>query len=89
MAQSISSYSLIYNNYYDIVVAKTLKKGKSFTIKPKLSPSGAEGKITFSSSKPKVASVTSKGKVKAKKKGTTTITVKVGKLKKTCKITVK
>lgn len=68
---------------------KTLKKGKSFTINPKLSPSGAEGKITFSSSKPKVASVTSKGKVKAKKKGTTTITVKVGKLKKTCKITVK
>lgn len=45
-------------------------------------------KATWKSSNPKVASVTSKGKVTAKKKGTTTITAKVGKTTYKCKVTV-
>ena len=69
--------------------SKTLKKGKSFTIKPKLTPSGAEAKITYSSSNKKVATVNAKGKVTAKKKGTATITVKAGNVIRTCVVTVK
>ena len=42
-----------------------------------------------SSSKKSVATVSSKGRVKAKKKGSATITAKVGKKKYTCKVTVK
>ena len=54
---------------------KTLKVRKSYQIKAKLS-SGSAGAITYSSSNKKVATVTSKGKVKALKKGRATITVK-------------
>ena len=49
--------------------SKTIKKGKSFTIKTKLSSGSASKKITFKSSNTKVASVSSTGKVKAKKQG--------------------
>lgn len=45
-------------------------------------------KATWKSSNPKIASVTSKGKVTAKKKGTATITAKVGKKTYKCKVTV-
>lgn len=45
-------------------------------------------KVTWKSSNKKVASVTKKGKVKAKKKGKAKIIAKVGKKKYTCKITV-
>ena len=69
--------------------AKTLKKKKSFTIKPKLTPSGAEAKITYKSSNTKVATVNAKGKVTAKKAGTTVITVKADGVVRTCTVTVK
>ena len=69
--------------------SKTLKKGKTYTLKPKLSPKGAEAKISYKSSNKSVASVDSKGKVKAKKKGIAVITVTAGKVKIQCKITVK
>ena len=45
-------------------------------------------KVTWKSSNKKVASVTKKGKVKAKKKGKAKIIARVGKKKYTCKITV-
>ncbi|MCH5303904.1 MAG: leucine-rich repeat protein, partial [Ruminococcus sp.] len=64
---------------------KTLKKGKSFTIKI----TGKVGKAKFTSSNKKVAKVNSKGKVTAKKKGKANITVKANGLKLKCKITVK
>ena len=72
-----------------VPATKTLKKGKSFTIKPKLTPSGAEAKITYSSSNKKVATVNAKGKVTAKGKGTAVITVKAGSIVRTCEIIVK
>ena len=50
-----------------------LKKGKKVTIKVKAAP---VSKVTFKSSNKKVATVSSKGVVKAKKKGTAIITVK-------------
>ena len=72
-----------------VPATKALKKGKSFTIKPKLIPSGAEAKITYSSSNKKVATVNAKGKVTAKGKGTAVITVKAGSIVCTCEIIVK
>ena len=64
---------------------KTLKKGKSFKLKVYY----GKGKITYKSSNTKVARVSSKGRVKAKKKGSCTITaVRSGKKMK-CKVRVK
>ena len=72
-----------------ISAAKTLKKGKSFTLKPVLAPAGVTAKLTYTTSNRKVAVVTSKGKVTAKGKGSAVITVKTGKLIKKCRVTVK
>ncbi len=69
---------------------KTLKKGKTCKLKVTLPKGTASNKITFTSSKKKVATVSSKGVVKAKKKGTAVITVKTfNKKTKKVKITVK
>ena len=68
----------------------TLKKGKSFTLKTKVTATGKiSKKVAYKSSNKKVATVNAKGKITAKKKGTATITVysKADK-KKTCKIKV-
>lgn len=66
---------------------KTLKKGKTFQIRVKLPKNTASNKITYSSSKKKVASVSAKGKVKALKKGKAVITAKTFNGKK-AKITI-
>ncbi len=67
-----------------------LKKGKSATLKVTLPKGTASYKITYASSKRKVATVDAKGKIKAKKKGKTTITVKTfNKKKMTFTLTVK
>ena len=63
----------------------SLNVGKTYTLKA----TGTKGKITWTSSKKSVATVSSKGVVKAKKKGTAVITAKYGKKKLTCKVTVK
>lgn len=63
-----------------------LKKGKKVTIKVKAAP---VSKVTFKSSNKKIATVSSKGVVKAKKKGTATITVKCNGITRKFKITVK
>lgn len=49
---------------------------------------GTTKKVTWSSGNRKIATVSSGGKVTAKRKGTTTITAKVGSKKYKCKITV-
>lgn len=64
---------------------KTLKKGKIFTLKV----TGAIGSVKYSSNKKSVASVTSKGKVTAKKKGKAVITAKANGVTLKCQITVK
>ena len=63
----------------------TLYKGKTLQLKV----TGTKKKVTWKSSNRKVATVSTKGKVAAKKKGIATITAKVKKKKFTCKITVK
>jgi len=63
----------------------TMYVGQTYALKI----SGTSKKVTWSTSNKKVATVDSKGKVVAKKKGTATITAKVAKKKYTCKVTVK
>lgn len=53
-----------------------------------LKVNGVKKKAKWTSSNKAVAKVTQKGKVSAKKKGTTTVTAKIGKKKYTCKVTV-
>ena len=55
-----------------------LQVGKTKQLTAMVSPTGAYGKITWSSSDPKVATVSSSGLVTAKKAGTATVTVKTG-----------
>lgn len=62
-----------------IALAKTsvsVKKGRTLTLSPKLY--GISGKVTCTSSNKKIATVTSKGRIKGIKKGTAKITVKAG-----------
>ena len=67
----------------------SIKKGKSYTLKPKLSFARKADKVTYKSSNKKIATVSRKGVVKGKKKGTVTITIKSGKVTKKCKVKVK
>lgn len=55
---------------------KTVKKGKTYQIQIKLPKNTASYKRTYTSSNKKVATVSASGKVKARKKGTATVTVK-------------
>lgn len=66
----------------------TLKKGAKYTLKPVITPITTQDKVKFKSSNKKIATVTNKGVIKAKKPGKVTITVTCGKKKATCKITV-
>lgn len=66
-----------------------LAKGGTFTIKVTKTPFNSKDTIKFSSSNKKVATVSSKGKIVAKKNGTAYITVKSGKASKKVKVVVK
>lgn len=67
-----------------------LKKGEKRTLLAKRVPVTAKEKLTFRSMAPGVASVSKKGVVKGKKKGTALITVRTSNGKKAvCRITVK
>ena len=54
----------------------SLKKGRSVTLKPVLTPAFAETTFTWKTSKKSVATVSRKGKIKAVGKGTATITLR-------------
>lgn len=54
----------------------TLKKGQTYTLKVTRKPVTATDKLTYQSSKKSVATITKKGKIKAKKKGSAIITIK-------------
>ena len=66
-----------------------LEKGKTFQLKVTVTPKNSQEKVTYKSSNTKIATVTSKGKITAKKKGKAVITITSGKKKITCKVTVK
>ena len=91
---TISQVSVVQNPVIEVqakdkiklnVTSKTLYKGKSLTLKV----SGTNKKVTWSSDKTSVATVTSKGKVTAKKVGIAYIYAKVSGKTLKCKITVK
>lgn len=67
----------------------TLKKGKTHKLSPKLEPVTAKKKITYKTSNKKIATVSAKGVIKAKKPGKAKITVKSGSKKFTVTVVVK
>lgn len=69
---------------------KVLTPGKTFTLKTKVNPSQAANVVTYKSSKTSVATVSSRGKVKALKAGTAKITATTidGKKKAVCTVVV-
>lgn len=67
----------------------SVNKGKTLKLTPVLSPQTSQEKISYSSSNKKIATVSSKGVITARKKGSTTITIKSGKISVKCKVTVK
>ena len=66
----------------------TLKKGQSYTLKPKRNPFTSKEKITYETSNSKIAKVSSKGVIRALSSGKVQITVKSGSKKAVCKIKV-
>ena len=72
-------------------VPKTLSltTGKKYTLKPVVTPSNSQEKVTYKSSNTKIATVSSTGVITAKKVGKVTITVQSGKQKATVTLTVK
>ena len=83
-----TSIRFVENN--KTIKQKTLKKGQSYSVKTARSNNSASQYLSYYSSNKKVASISSSGKLLAKKAGTTTITVKTynGKTA-TLKVTVK
>ena len=67
----------------------TLKKGRGHTLRTTVAPVTSQEKVTFKSSNSKVVSVNAKGKIYAKKKGKARITVRSGKKRRVCVVTVK
>lgn len=75
--------------YRGVAKKLSLKNSKKFTLKTVITPLTSLQKVTYKSSNKKVATVTSKGVIKTRKKGTAVITVKSGRKTIKCKITVK
>ena len=67
----------------------TLKVKKSYRLSPVIVPITTKDKITYKTVNKKIATVSSKGVITAKKAGKTTITVKAGKKIKKVTVTVK
>ena len=67
----------------------TLKVKKSYRLSPVIVPITTKDKITYKTANKKIATVSSKGVITAKKAGKTTITVKAGKKTKKVTVTVK
>ena len=67
----------------------SLKRKQTLKLAATVSPITSKEKVKYSSSNKKVVSVSSKGVIKAKKKGKATITVKSGKKTYKIKVTVK
>ena len=70
----------------------TLKKGTTYrklASSVKVTPVTSQEKVTYTSSNKKIATVTSGGVIKGLKKGNSTITIRSGSKRTTCKVTVK
>ena len=72
-----------------VVKSVTLKKGEKYSLKASVTPVTTTDKIKYKSSRKKIASVSGKGVITAKKKGKTVITVTCGKKKVRVKVRVR
>lgn len=75
--KAVKSVTLKVNNKKVNSKTTTLTVGKTLTVKTTVSPSSAKKSISYKTSNKKIATVSSKGKVKAVKAGTAKITVTV------------
>lgn len=66
-----------------------MEKGQSLQLSPKITPSNSTQGITYTSSNKKIATISSKGVITAKKVGTVKITVKSGNVKFVTTVNVK
>ncbi len=66
----------------------TLQRGKKLALEPLIKPIMSQDKVKYTSSNKKIATVSSKGKITAKKAGKVKITIKSGKKKVVCTVTV-
>lgn len=66
----------------------TLKKGEKLSLKPLIRPITSQDKVTYTSSSKRIVTVSSKGKLTAKKAGKAKITIRSGKKKVVCTVTV-
>ena len=64
-------------------------KKKTYKLTPVITPITTKDKATYKTANKKIATVSGKGTITAKKAGKTTITIKVGKKTKKVKVTVK
>ena len=67
----------------------TLKRGGTFQLRTTVTPRNTTDTVTYKTSNKNIVSVTTKGKLVAKKKGRATITVTVGRKKAYCRVVVK
>jgi uncharacterized protein YjdB len=67
----------------------TLAKGEKYTLSPSVTPITTTDKVKYTSANKKIATVSAKGVITAKKKGKVKITVQSGSKKKTVTVTVK
>ena len=67
----------------------TLNVKKTYKLSPVIAPITTKDKASYKTANKKIATVSKKGVITAKKAGKTTITIKVGKKKKKVKVTVK
>lgn len=67
----------------------SMKAKETYDLAPVISPITSQDKIKYTTSNKKVATVNSKGKIKAKKKGSAVITIKCGSKSVKCKVKVK
>lgn len=83
---TLQTTAKVKNPEVKITGKKTVKKGKSVTLKAK--GYGIKGKVKWSVNKPKIAKITKKGKLTGLKKGKVKVTAKIKKVKKTVNIKV-
>ena len=86
---NVQKKSVIASKIKNVQRKLTLKKNQSYQLNPVIEPITCTEKVKYKSSNKKIIKVTSKGKIKAMKKGKGKITIIVGNKKITCKAIIK
>ena len=89
LAVTVQKTAVKTTKIYDVPSKLNLARNKTYKLAPTRFPITSVQKITYKSSNKKVATVSSKGVIKGKKKGTAVITVRCGGKSVKCRVTVK